>query len=255
MSKWGARLLPWVLCMAAAPSLAAGIEVPAGAVLDLGGGSIDLANGDMILAGGFSLGSGNLTLVRAFRVIAGGSANLGSGLVRLTGDWENRGTVVPGTSRVEFRDGATGESLILGNTDFANLSLVSATGKRYRLESGSLQTIAAALSIQGQPGTPIQLDVTLAGNIARLALAMGGTQSIVDVGVSDVHAVEQPLAPAQSNQGGRGNAAGWFGGQGAINVAPLPIPGPSLPMLAVLAAAMLLGLRRRDTASHAQLRA
>lgn len=205
----------------------AGITVPAGATLELDGGTLDLAGGDVESRGTVRLGGGELLGVGDFRVLAG-TADLGSGRITLVGDWENRATVTAGSSVVEFRDGPAAIRAILGSTSFATLSLISANGSRYRLESGSTQQIATLLQIVGE-GVPIQIDVTAAG-IAAVDLLPGGAQDIANVGVSNVHATGQPLAPTLTNQGGSGNAAGWFGGGGGgptdppVVVPPLVVP-------------------------------
>lgn len=234
----GSVLLSFVLCGTAW----AGITVPAGASLDLGGGRIDLAQGDLVTSGTLRLGSGVLTGVGDFRVLAG-SADLGSGRITLVGDWENRATVIAGSSVVEFRDGPAAIRAILGSTQFATLSLVSANGTRYRLESGSTQRIATLLQIIGT-GVPIQIDITGAG-IASVNLLPGGTQDIANVGVSNVHAIGQPLAPSLSNQGGSGNATGWFGtnGTGEPGVPAIPQPNviPTLSDAGLLFLALLFG--------------
>lgn len=213
---------------------AAAIEVPAGAGIQANGGRIDTAGGDLLIGGSLVLGSGELRGIGALRIAAGGSADFGSGVATLTGDWENRGSFVAGSSRVELRDGGAAFSRILGTTEFANLSLVSLTGKRYRFESGFTQRVAASLQIQGT-GSPIQVDVTAPGSIAFLNLLAGGSQAIANVGVSDVYASGQHLAPTQTNQGGNGNATGWFGGG--------PPPRPTVPVPALgWPALLLLGL-------------
>jgi hypothetical protein len=53
-------------------------------------------------------------------------------------------------------------------------------------------------------------------------LLAGGTQNIQYVGVSDVHATGQHLAINQTNDGGTGNATGWFGTAIAGNTVPTP---------------------------------
>lgn len=233
------------------PSAAfAGISVPAGARLDLNGGSAALAAQELRVDGALSLGNGALTGTGALRVGGGGQADLGSGLIELSGDWENRGSVSAGSSRVRFLDGPA-ESAVLGATAFANASFVSASGKRYRFESGSTQTVAAQLEILGT-GAPIQIDVTQPGSVAFLNLLPSGTQSIANVGVSDVHATGQALAPDQTNQGGRGNDTGWFGNGGgpigqAVSVPSSSPAGLVLFALALLGAA-LLAFRRLASA-------
>lgn len=200
----------------------ADIRLPAGATLELGTGTLDAAGGDVESSGTVRLGSGQLLGVRDFRVLAG-LADLGAGLLRLAGDLENRGTLASGTSRVELRDGGDPESWILGNSHFAALSLASASGKRFRLESGSTQRVTTLLEILGN-GLPVQIDVTSPGSVAFIDLLDGGDQNIANVGVSDVYAIGQPLAPEQTNQGGNGNDQGWFGGGG-----PPPEPPPRPP--------------------------
>ncbi|MBB5208907.1 IPTL-CTERM sorting domain-containing protein [Chiayiivirga flava] len=231
-----------LLCLAAIAPASASITVPAGATLDLRGGRIDAAGGDVVTSGTVRLGAGELLGVGDFRVLAG-TADLGSGAITLVGDWENRATVIAGSSVVEFRDGPAAIRAILGSTQFATLSLVSANGTRYRLESGSTQRVSALLEIVGE-GVPIQIDVTAAG-IAAVNLLPGGTQDIANVGVSNVHATGQPLAPTLTNQGGSGNATGWFGGGGGgptdppVVVQPLVVP--ALSDLGLLLMVLLFG--------------
>lgn len=222
----------------------ADVAVPSGASLQLAGGRLDLAGGDVFIGGALGLGSGELRGVGALRILAGGSADFGSGVATLAGDWENRGSFTAGSSRVELRDGPA-VSQILGTTQFANLSLVSLTGKRYRFESGFTQRVGANLQITGT-GPAIQVDVTAPGSVAFLDLLPGGSQNIANVGVSDVHATGQHLAPTQTNQGGNGNDNGWFGGG--------PPPRPTVPIPALSPAALLLtalglifiAMRRRE---------
>lgn len=236
----------WGICVAATAQ-AQSLNVPAGATLQVAGGRIDTAGGDVRIDGLLNLGAGELRGVGALRIGAGGMADLGAGVVTLTGDWENRGNLIAGTSRVALRDGALATSAILGNNEFANLSAVSLTGKRYRFESAFTQRVRAQLELRGT-GPAIQMDVTVPGSVAFLSLLAGGTQAIANVGVSDVYATGQPLAPTQTNQGGNGNDDGWFGGGGPVRPT-VPIPALSWPMLALLGLGMwaiAAQRRRRD---------
>lgn len=233
--------------LASAPAVA-GLHVPAGGRFELGGGGLSLAAQDLQVDGTFVLGGGTALGVASFRL--GGQADFGSGLFELSGDWDNHGAFTAGDGRVRFTDGPA-ESALLGSTTFANASFVSANGKRYRFESGSTQVVAAGLEILGD-GAPIQIDVTQPGATALLNLLPSGTQSIANVGVSDVHATGQWLAPDQTNQGGRGNADGWFGGGGPVVVPAVPAPVSSPLGLGLFALALLaLALRalRRHSAS------
>lgn len=247
---WAAALLFSTFPLFAATAQAQSLTVPAGASLQVSGGRIDLAGGDAGIAGLLALGAGELRGVGALRIAAGGTADFGSGTATLTGDWENRGIFNAGSSRVELRDGASPSSAILGTSQFANLSLVSLTGKRYRFESGFTQRVAAQLQILGQ-GPALQVDVTVPGNLAYLNLLAGGTQAIANVGVSDVYATGQHLAPTLTNQGGNGNAQGWFGSGGGVVTPPTPVPALGWPMLLVLAAGMWwVAARSRRPGDH-----
>lgn len=245
-------------CVALTPALllmgsvaaAAGISLPPGSRLDLNGGAAALAAQDLRIDGALTLGSGSVLDLASLRLGAGGQADLGSGVVELGGDWENRGSLAAGSSRVRFVDGPA-DSVLLGSTTFASASFVSAAGKRYRFESGSTQSVAAQLDILGT-GAPVQIDVTQPGSVAFLDLLPSGTQSIANVGVSDVHAIGQALAPDQTNQGGRGNDTGWFGNGGgpigqAVSV-PSSSPGGLALFALTLLGAALVAFRRSASA-------
>jgi hypothetical protein len=242
--KRSASALAMVL-FASSGAQAAGFIVPAGAQLSLGGGHLSLAAQDLRIDGALSLGSGLLLDLASLHIGSGAQANLGSGAVSLSGDWDNQGSVAAGSSQVMFTDGAS-DSAVLGTTAFANASFDSANGKRYHFESGLTQSVSALLQIHGN-GVPIQIDVTQAGATAFLDLLPSGTQDIANVGVSDVHASGQALAPTQTNQGGRGNATGWFGnGGGGGGGGPTAIATPMLsPGGSILFCLALLGVALR----------
>jgi hypothetical protein len=232
---------------------ASGISVPAGARLDIGGGGISLATQDLRVDGSLTLGNGFLFNVGSLHIDASAQADLGGGLIELLGDWENHGNVLAGTSRVQFLDGVP-ESAILGSTVFANFSLVSTSGKRYRFESGLTQTVSGELVVQGTAGQAIQIDVTQPGTTGFLNLLASGTQNIASVGVSDVHATGQHLAPTLTNTGGRGNDNGWFGGGGPGPGPGAAVPAPTLSPAGLFLFALALGglalrARRRITAT------
>lgn len=229
-----------LLALGTADAFAYGIDVPAGAELIVDDGTVDFAGGDLLNAGALWLGNGSLLGLFAFANFPGANADFGSGLLRLTGDFENGGAIAAGTSRVELRDGAAATTAILGATSFFSLSLVSSTGRRYLFESGQTQAVAGTLEIQGI-GPPLQVDVTTMGSVAYINLLAGGTQSIANVGVSDVHASGQHLAPTQTNQGGRGNARGWFA---VLGQPAAPVPA-LFDVAALLLAVLLLAFAQR----------
>lgn len=232
--------------------MASGVSVPAGATLNLSGGQLVAAGGDLITDGILQLGAGQVAGLQHFQVGAGGQASLGSGQVELFGDWGNAGAINPGSSIVHFVDGTLATSSILGATTFASVSFISTIGKRYLFESGQTQTISSALTIQGTQALPIQFDVTNPGSVANINLLPAGSQAIQYVGVSDVHATGQHLAPDQVNDGGRGNATGWFHTLLGADATMVPSSGP-WSMLMLLLALSLLAWRQiqtRRTCAH-----
>lgn len=241
------------LLSCASISAASGITVPAGATLNLAGGQIAAAGGDLITGGMLQLTTGNVVNLRNFQVSAGGQAALGSGQIDLFGDWTNAGVIDPGSSLVRFVDNTLASSGILGASTFASVSFISASGKRYLFQSGQTQTVNTALTIQGTQAMPIQFDVTSPGSIANINLLPTGTQTIQYVGVSDVHATGQHLAPNQVNDGGRGNDSGWFR---ALMAPYTAVPGltPWSMMMMLLALGVLAWSqirRRQNNTFHA----
>jgi hypothetical protein len=232
------------------PALAAAdLIVPSGAIVSLGGGTLDLGCTDLVVAGTFQIGSGQVLNARNITIQSGGVVGGGSGTIELGGNWSNFGGFFSGTGTVRFLDlCALAISTISGSSSFANARFVTSTGKNYVFAVGSVQTITGVLEITGTTPQPIQFFSSVPGSVASINLTQNGTQQIVHVGVTDVWATGQPLAPTLQNEGGGGNAAGWFG---ASTLLPkvAGIPALSNLMLAVLAALLALvagpGLRRR----------
>ncbi|MBN8887626.1 MAG: hypothetical protein J0I77_18015 [Rudaea sp.] len=237
MEKIRQALLVFVL-LCAASTASAQVVVPAGGSLALGGGSLNLSGSSLQISGLLSLAGGSLANVANLIIGAGGTLDAGSGQITVKGDWSNSGNFLAGSSSVNFVDGVA-SSQILGNTGFANVSFLSATGKSYLFAAGTTQTIAGLLTIGGVAGLPIQFRSTAAGQAANINLLSGGSQSITHVGVSDVHAVGQQLAPNQTNEGGSGNATGWFAA--VINNTAIPANALSPLGMLLFGLAMLAG--------------
>jgi hypothetical protein len=189
----------------------AAISLPAGSGLKLGGGQLLLGETSLTVTGTLDLAGGQLTGVSNLSTLAGGLLTAGSGLIELSGDWLVQGTFQPGNGTVRVIDSVAGVSHLRGSNAFSALSLTSTLGKHIVLEPGSVQTISQLLTISGTAAHPIQIERSPTGPAAEVNLLPGGAQSIIHVGVSNVHATGQPLAPLQSNEGGSGNAFGWFG--------------------------------------------
>lgn len=236
MKTLRSALLTLVFVCVASPAIAQ-LAIPSGGSLALNGGSLNLAGTDAQIGGLLSLGGGQLNNVGSIDILASGTLDAGSGLLTLSGNWSNAGNFLAGSGSVNFIDGGA-QSLISGNTPFANLSFISAIGKNYLFTVGTTQTISGLLTIAGSAALPIQFRSTAAGQVANINLLGGGSQNIAHVGVSDVHATGQHLAPSLTNEGGTGDALGWFAAvivQSTVPAATLSLPGMLLFALALLA--------------------
>jgi hypothetical protein len=218
--------------LVAARPARADLVVPANATVNLASGSLDLACTDVVVAGTLQVASASILNARHVTILAGGAIDGGSGSIALGGNWSNAGQFVAGTSAVRFRDLCSlTAATVAGSTTFSTASFVTATGRNFVFEVGSTQTINALLEIAGTAALPIQFRSAVPGQVAYVNLVPSGTQQIQHVGVTDVWATGQWLAPNLTNEGGGGNANRWFG-QGAAT----PIPTLAETMLAVLAA-------------------
>lgn len=221
----------------ATPALAQ-VIVPTGAAFSLGGGRLDLGNTSLQVGGSFAIGSGSVQNADSVTILSGGTLDGGSGLLTLFGDWSNAGTFTAGTGTVSFVDGGLAQSNVGGNSTFDNVSFVSATGKNYVFAVGTTQSVSGLLTIQGTAAQGIQFKSSSAGQVANVNLLPGGSQSIQYVGVSDVHATGQNLAANETNDGGTGNATGWFGA--GINGGGNAVPTPTLSGIGLLLLALLM---------------
>ena len=224
--------------------------VPAGAVFDLaifGGGTLDLACTDVVVAGTLLLSTGSISNARNVTIQAGGTIDGGSGAVEMGGDWANSGQFNAGTSVVSFRDLCSlTAATITGNTTFATASFVTATGKSYVFAAGATQTVNNLLQIVGSGAPPIWFQSQTPGQVGFINLLPAGTQLIQHVRVNDVWATGQWLAPLLTNAPGGANANRWFGGSASV-VAPIPTLADAtlLALAALIAATGTLFLRRR----------
>ena len=247
-APYAASILCAILALSGTP-VRADWQIPAGADVQLSGGHVELGGTDLLVSGTLALGTGSIDLVRAISITPGAVVDAGSGSLELAGTWSNLGSFLAGTSTVRFVDGAQAQSGLIGDTVFHGLSFISSTGKTCVLAVASTQSIEGLLTILGTPAQAIQIASAAAGQVAYMNLLPTGTQNIHDVGVSDVHAIGQPQAPDESNQGGSGNDLGWFGNTEFVEGIPLPILSPR--WLAVLGALLiLLVARKRRAQTH-----
>jgi len=222
------------------PALAAAdFVVPSNAFGSLDGGTLDLGCTDLIVAGTLQVGSGQVLNARNITIQSGGVVAGGSDAIELGGNWSNNGGFFAGTGTVRFRDlCAIASAALSGSSSFANASFVTSTGKTYVFAVASVQTITGVLEIMGTTPQPIQFRSSAPGQVATINLTRTATQQIAHVGVTDVWATGQPLATNLQNEGGGGNALGWFGT--SIAGAAASIPALSNLMLAALAALLAL---------------
>ena len=216
--------------------------------MNLASGTVDLACTDLVVAGTLQLASGSVLNARHVTIQAGGTIDGGTGILAVGGNWANAGQFLPGSSQVRFRDLCSLASVtIAGNTTFATASFVTATGKNYMFAVGSTQTVNNLLEIAGTVALPIQFRSSGAGQTGFINLLNGGVQTIQHVGVTDVWATGQWLAPTLNNEGGGGNANRWFGGSAPIAATPVPTLGNLMlvAMILTFAATGAVLLRRR----------
>lgn len=220
------------------------VTVPVGAAVQLNGGSIDLGGNDLVVGGSLSIGAGAIDAGHGIAIAASGVIDAGTGSLSVSGDWSNAGVFVPGSSLVTFEDGVEALSNYSGNTRFHDAAFVSAAGKTHAFAVGSTQEFDGLLRILGTAALPIQITSSAAGQVAFFNLLPGGTQDIHFVGVSDVHAIGQPLAPDETNQGGAGNDVGWFGNTPLVEAAQIPTLSSFGALLLALALVALVARRR-----------
>jgi hypothetical protein len=220
---------------------------------------LDLACTDLVVGGNFQVATGTLQNVRNITIQGGGTLDGGSGLIQLGGNWTDNGSFIAGTGEVDFHDACGGASAsISGSSTFYRASFVSAIGKSYTFAVGATQKILSLLQILGTAPNPIQFKSSTPGQVAFINLIASGTQNIQHVGVTDVWATGQCLAPGQTNEGGGGNAKNWFvcsSGDGGDNTTPTQIPAldaEGLLALAALLAASGLWLIRKATLRRKQ---
>jgi hypothetical protein len=232
------------------PALADWI-VPPGSTVNLGNGTVDLSCTDLIVSGTLQLAAGGVVNARHVTILPGGTIDGGAGTITLGGNWTNSGSFVPGTSAVRFRDACSlASATIAGSSTFSTVSFVTGVGRNFVFAVGTTQTVNDLLEIGGTSAQPIQFRSNAPGQVANINLISSGTQLIQHVGVTDVWATGQWLAPTLTNEGGGGNASRWFG-RPTRSGTPIPTLGDwALLILAALLAASAASVLRRRRASN-----
>ncbi len=237
--EWRRRLTPLMVgCLIAAHagSVQADLVIPASSSYALGGGTLDLGCTDLLVSGALSVDSGAITGIRNVSIAPGGSVNVTSGSVSLSGSWANTGAFTGGTGTVRFVDlagCAPSGGTLSGNTTFANLQFTTATGQTYQFTSGTTQTITQSLLVQGTPSAPLLWQGTVAGQPAFVSL-QGTQQTTTHFGATNMTATGNPIAPGATNALPGGIAVGMF--------ADLNVAVPTLSSIALGVLSALLGL-------------
>ena len=163
------RLL--VLLLPAMAWAQTGLYVPAGGSYDVGDGTVDLANQNIYVAGDLLVGSGQIT-AQDILVVEGGRVVVGTGSIRLTRNWTNRGTFDAGSSTVYFDTDAatastrslaqvTGESLFW-NVTIAENKTVMVSDCGIKVENETTQPESSSVIVPG--GAPADIELCSLGS-------------------------------------------------------------------------------------------
>ena len=235
-------LLVTALAAATAPAHAAGLDVGAGSHVDFGNAVVDLACGDLVVAGSANTNGANLTALADLAVAAGGALSGASSSIALGGDFANAGAFAPGSGRVVIGDACgTGVSRIAGANAFHDFTVTSSIGKQVAFPAGLAQTVVHTFALQGAPGHLLQVQSSTPGTKARLNVPAATAQTIayvhaLDNDASGGAAIAQGAASNYHSVDG-GNLLNWFSNAAGTNGA---VPTPTLDRWAVLLLGALL---------------
>jgi len=206
-------------------------------------GCADLAVAGTLDAGGSTAaGFGNL-VVTGTGTLLGGSSTLG-----LSGTFATPAVsaFTAGTGTVSFVDDCPAPfSAILGDTAFASLSVVTASGREHRFEAGKLQIVDGTLTLSGSAGKLLKVRSTVPGT--RAVLKAHPSQSVSYVDAMDNRAVGAEVAPGPAStyhSVDSGNLVRWFAAGEEINSVPALSTWGSIAFALALAAGGFFAVRR-----------
>jgi hypothetical protein len=199
----------WLAALGIASSAQAGtLLVGSGATVDLGTGSLALGCADLDVAGTFSAGGVGFTQGRDVAIATSGTLHGNSATLELSGDWDNQGSFVAGTSSVRMVDGCGLLSAVVsGKSSFYNLDIGTSSAKQIRFEAETTQWIANLLAFGGAPGSLLQIRSTVDGTAARLEVQGSSSATYVDVQDNDASS-GNPIALGSDSVKGP-NTPGW----------------------------------------------
>jgi len=143
-----------------------GLYVPAGGSYDVGDGTVDLANQNIYVAGDLLVGSGQIT-AQDILIVEGGRVVVGTGSIRLTRNWTNRGTFEAGSSTVYFETepatASTGSlAQVVGESLFWNVTIaenktVMVSDCSIKVENETTQPDSSSVIVPG--GAPANIEL------------------------------------------------------------------------------------------------
>ena len=143
-----------------------GLYVPAGGSYDVGDGTVDLANQNIYVAGDLLVGSGQIT-AQDILIVQGGRVVVGTGSIRLTRNWTNRGTFEAGSSTVYFETepatASTGSlAQVVGESLFWNVTIaenktVMVSDCSIKVKNETTQPDSSSLIVPG--GAPANIEL------------------------------------------------------------------------------------------------
>ena len=160
----------FLLLMLMLPGMAwaqTGLYVPAGGSYDVGDGTVDLANQNIYVAGDLIVGSGQIT-AQDILIAEGGRVMAGTGSIRLTRNWTNRGTFEAGSSTVYFDTEAStlatgspaqvsGETIFWNAVIAENKTVIVATDCSIRVKNETIQPDSS--EVIGPGGQPVSVEL------------------------------------------------------------------------------------------------
>lgn len=165
-----------LLCLSAAlwcvlPVAQANLLVPENSSFSLPDGStFDLACGFLDVQGDLLMNSAEISQALNVDIASGALIDGGSGVLQLSGNWNNQGTFNAGDSTVVIDASCSSAPIFLsGTTVFNNLTIIGGSGRTVTLPVGSQLTVNGTLTLQGTGPDPLEL-VSSGGGLAVINL-------------------------------------------------------------------------------------
>lgn len=218
-----------------APAWAGTFTVGANSSVDLGTGSLALGCADLDVLGSFTGGTVGFTQGRDVTITPSGVMNGNSATLELSGDWDNTGSFLAGTSTVRIVDGCGLLSgVINGNSSFNNLTLSTTTGKQVSFTANTTQTILGLFDVSGALSNLLKIRSTINGTKAFVNVQGSSATNFVDV--QDNSAVPGNYIALSGTSIKGGNTPNWLT---SVAIPLLP------PLASLLVLGSLLALARR----------